>query len=400
MSEQPLNADQKPEEEKPTDDKPKEVRPKDEEKPTVETPTVETPTVETPKEETPKEETPVSVPDEGYQYYLDNPASPDPEKPDPPDKPDETSPTSTSTEPLAQSEPSALPQEPSAAASPTIEPSEAAPTSPTIEPSEAAAAKPASVISDWKEKSISASVVEPAAGSAYVAVPLPEAPIGAPGEIERVPIETVLASGWQHTIKNIFLLFAISTLYGLVFCAPHAVRLVISDIVNRNLFLNICLGIVGALIPLIYHMGRLKVTIRFSRSEPFTSDDFVTIVDRILHYLLMLICRTIAIMAGYIFFIVPGVILQIRLDFADYFVIDKRMNAFEAMGESWRVTENCALMIMLFNITCYFIEAVGFLCLIIGSVPARWMTGIAKAGVYDRLCQTAPAPNTPPAPPV
>jgi hypothetical protein len=210
--------------------------------------------------------------------------------------------------------------------------------------------------------------------------------IATSAENERVPVEAAMSNGWLHLKKHFFLFCGISTLAGLAMALPHVVTFFIKDIVAGNLFLAACLFFYAALLPVLYQMGRLKVMLRCQRNEVFSSDDFVSVAPLFFHYFLLIICRFFLVFVGYLFFIVPGAILQIRLEYADYFVIDHKQNAFSAIGNSWRITKGSVLMLILFGVTCGFIETLGLLALVIGLVPARWMTGLAKTFVYERLC--------------
>lgn len=310
-----------------------------------------------------------------------------------------------STDPTSPSAPLA-PSDPLAPAAPAATSEGAISTStPSAEASQSSnQPQIASVVANWKDKTAGPTFSDPStmnltAGGGDLTAPAPvvrvdddvDVQTSPPGaDAERVPIEASLASGWNHTIKNIWLLFFVSTIAGALLMVPFGVKLIIKDIVDHNFFLQACLFFYSIIIPMLYHMGRLKVTLRLMRSEVFQSDDFVQVAPLIFHYFAMLFCRTIAICVGYLFFIVPGVILQVRLDYADYFIIDKRQNAIDAMKNSWDITKNSVLMLLLFGLTCGFIESLGYIALLIGCVPARWMTGVAKAYVYERLCATAP----------
>jgi hypothetical protein len=213
-------------------------------------------------------------------------------------------------------------------------------------------------------------------------------------ELERVPIEAALGAGWQNLKSHFLLLLAVSTLAGIVIVVPAIVYALIRDLVHRNFFLMACLGICIATVPQLYQMGRIKVSLRFLRHEEFTSDDFVNVAPRIFHYLLMLLCRIILTSLGYCLFIIPGIIVQTRLEYSEFFVIDKEQNAFKAMASSWRITKNSTMMLILFAATRLFVEVLGALALVVGMVPARWMTLIAQAFVYERLCQLSATGET------
>jgi hypothetical protein len=272
---------------------------------------------------------------------------------------------------------SELPPEPSA---------EHSSSEPSSEPITDAFAEPPSV-------NISEHAPEPALEPAVLAEPVdpltttPPDGKPAPGvELERVPIEAALGAGWQQLKSHALLLIAVSILATVVMLAPLVVYAVIRELVYRNLFLLACLFLLLVTVPFLYNIGRIKVSLRLVRGEVFDSDDFVNVAPWLFYYLVMLWCRGILIFLASMFFFIPGVLVSTRLDFAEFFIIDKHQNPFKAMASSWRITENVTMMLIFFSATRFFVEFLGNLALLIGGIPARWMSLCAQAFVYERLC--------------
>lgn len=221
--------------------------------------------------------------------------------------------------------------------------------------------------------------------------------VAAAVEVERVPIEAALAVGWRHLTSRILLLMGVSTVAGVVMVVPAVVYAVVKELVHRNYFLLACLIVCGVLVPQLYYLGRIKVALRFVRNEAFTSDDFVTSLPLVFHYLLMLLCRGFILTIGYGAFFFPGLYFNARFEFAEFFIIDKKQNAFRAMISSWRITKSSVMMLLLFSVTRVFIEILGLVALVVGVVPAKWMTLTAFAFVYERLSQLTDGESAHPA---
>jgi uncharacterized membrane protein len=111
----------------------------------------------------------------------------------------------------------------------------------------------------------------------------------------------------------------------------------------------------------------------------------------------MLLCRGLILTIGYGAFFFPGLYLNARFEFAEFFIIDKKQNAFRAMISSWRITTSSVMMLLLFSVTRAFIEILGMVALVIGVVPAKWMTLTALAFVYERLSQLTDGESAHPA---
>lgn len=91
------------------------------------------------------------------------------------------------------------------------------------------------------------------------------------------------------------------------------------------------------------------------------------------------------IFLGMIFFIIPGIILSCRLGFVKYLVMDKKMNAIEAVEESWRMTRGHGWTIFFMAFVSFFIIIFGILMLIVGIFPAIIFISSAFASLYEAV---------------
>ncbi len=101
----------------------------------------------------------------------------------------------------------------------------------------------------------------------------------------------------------------------------------------------------------------------------------------ILAYLLM----TALIAIGFLALIIPGIIVACRLAFIPYLVMDKNMDAIAAVEESWRMTKGYGWTIFGMGIISFFIAIGGFLCLIIGIIPAAIWISASFATIYQTV---------------
>jgi hypothetical protein len=248
-------------------------------------------------------------------------------------------------------------------------------------------------ITPTASSAVDSSAVDSFAGNSHsgdsLAVETPPVAPSDPVEQERVPVEAALAVGWLQLKSRFLLLSAVSTIACLVMVAPVVAYAVIRELANRNLFLSGCLLLLLVTVPLLYSLGRIKVSLTLVRSQPFNSDDFVNVAPWFFYYLVMFWCRLVLVSFASCFFVIPGVIVQTRLDFAEYFIVDKHQNPFNAMASSWRITKGATMMLVLFSAVRFIIDWFSCLALLIGGIPARWMTQCAQSFIYDRLCKLA-----------
>jgi len=98
--------------------------------------------------------------------------------------------------------------------------------------------------------------------------------------------------------------------------------------------------------------------------------------------------------AGIIMLIVPGIIFACKLAFVPFLVIDKKLDATEAIRQSWNMTKGFSGTIFLMGLVSFLIALAGIICLIVGIFPAAIWIELAFAGIYwvvsEKLAATPP----------
>lgn len=88
---------------------------------------------------------------------------------------------------------------------------------------------------------------------------------------------------------------------------------------------------------------------------------------------------------GFVLLIVPGIIFACRLAFVSYLVVDRRMQAIEAVKESWRMTRGHVWRILLIGVLAIPIFIGGLICFGVGSIMAIMWIGLASASLYHMV---------------
>lgn len=88
------------------------------------------------------------------------------------------------------------------------------------------------------------------------------------------------------------------------------------------------------------------------------------------------------VFVGIIFLIVPGIIFGCKLAFVPFLVIDRKMGTIDAIKESWRMTGGYAWKVFLIGLLGLPIIIAGYICLIIGVIPATMWISAAYASLY------------------
>lgn len=171
----------------------------------------------------------------------------------------------------------------------------------------------------------------------------------------------------------------------------HALPPLLATTVAWMLFMNVA-GRVGAGLPrLLFQVafagpvgiGAAWAALRAARGEtPVTGDLFVAFRRDWAQAALLCLLVGIAVGAGLVLLVVPGLWLGLRLSWAPYLFIDESLDATDAIRESFRRTRGHALSLLwLWTIGGAVILA-GLVAFVVGVVPAAAWVQTAAASYY------------------
>jgi hypothetical protein len=206
--------------------------------------------------------------------------------------------------------------------------------------------------------------------------------------IERVPIEHALGVGWDGTKRRFLLILAVLAISGFFVGIPTLAFYFGYEMIQRHLLLVILLSIYQLVVSAVVWLGIIKMALHVNRQLPFTGDDFLAVGAQLPSFLGVCILRGILLGIGYMCFVIPGIILHVKLDQADYFVVDRKMGPVAALEASWRVTNGAVLMLWLFGLVTGFVQFIGWCAFLIGALPAHMVVILSKAHIYDNLVAT------------
>ena len=78
----------------------------------------------------------------------------------------------------------------------------------------------------------------------------------------------------------------------------------------------------------------------------------------------------------------PGIIFACKLAFVPYLVIDQKMDAVQAIKESWRLTNGYATKVFLIGLLSIPIHILGLICCGVGVIPAAMWVELTFASLY------------------
>ncbi len=137
--------------------------------------------------------------------------------------------------------------------------------------------------------------------------------------------------------------------------------------------------------------GCYGIFLRAVRGETFKVTDMFFAFQQIGQIILANILMGLIIGAGIVLLIVPGIIFACKLAFVPFLVIDKKMDATEAIRQSWNMTRGHTGTIFLMGLVSCLVALAGIICLIVGIFPAAIWIELAFAAIYWVVSEKAAA---------
>jgi hypothetical protein len=107
----------------------------------------------------------------------------------------------------------------------------------------------------------------------------------------------------------------------------------------------------------------------------------------------------LAVFAGSLALIVPGVILALGLGMSQFYVVDQNMGPIEAMSASWNAMKGHKAHFLGFLLVSFLVALVGLAACCVGVIVAQAVIYVATAAIYTRVSgRTGAWHSAPPSP--
>lgn len=135
---------------------------------------------------------------------------------------------------------------------------------------------------------------------------------------------------------------------------------------------------------IISAMGAINIALKLADDKPAGIDDFFNTNASFFAFIGTRIAVTIALLFGFSFLVIPGLLLFIKLNFAEIALVDQKLSMMKALAASWKLTADVKLDLFIFYLICAAILVTGVVCLLVGVIPAITIVDIARAYIYKR----------------
>nr|MBD3621175.1 hypothetical protein [Sunxiuqinia sp.] len=136
------------------------------------------------------------------------------------------------------------------------------------------------------------------------------------------------------------------------------------------------------LVPVFNYSAKL-VYLDAVREKEIELQQLIAGFNNYLNVILANLLKSALVVMGFLFFIIPGIIIFCRLAFVSYLVMDKNLDPLQAIEQSWKLTRGIGWTIFGMTILSVFIFIVGLMLLIIGVFPALVWINSSFASIYQ-----------------
>ncbi len=201
-------------------------------------------------------------------------------------------------------------------------------------------------------------------------------------ETDKFPFGAAVKFGWQKTKENFWSLIAVTLIWiviGSMF--NYSAKNFEKTMPLAYFIIQIC----STAVNMIMTLGITRIGLKVYAGEKFDVSEMFESYNLFLKYFLASILYILAVLAGLVLLIVPGIILMIRMGLYTYLIVDKQMGPVEALKESMRLTKGNAFNLFLFWFLLLGVLLLGVLALIVGVIVAIHVTVLAYVFAYSYL---------------
>lgn len=136
------------------------------------------------------------------------------------------------------------------------------------------------------------------------------------------------------------------------------------------------------LVPVFNYSAKL-VYLDAVREKEIELQQLIAGFNNYLNVILANLLKSALVVMGFLFLIIPGIIIFCRLAFVSYLVMDKNLDPLQAIEQSWKLTRGIGWTIFGMTILSVFIFIFGLMLLIIGVFPALVWINSSFASIYQ-----------------
>jgi len=197
---------------------------------------------------------------------------------------------------------------------------------------------------------------------------------------QGLPVGPALDFGWKTFKENA------AFLLGVYLAAAFVPALVAwaDEVLGGRM--DFVMWLAQVFVTLVIEIGLLKIALKFETGQIVEFAHLFDGIGRVPNMFVVAVLGGAAVIAGLVLFIVPGIIIGLRLMFAGFIVVDQNAGPIVALQKSWEMTRGYTLDLFLFALAVFGINVLGCILFVVGVFVTAPVTFLATARIYRVLC--------------
>ncbi len=191
-------------------------------------------------------------------------------------------------------------------------------------------------------------------------------------------------NGWQQMRKYFLELLAIAIL-GTLIGIPAGMGDWSLGVVATASTLGLFGFVYSVLVAAPVEYGVSFASLKAARGDKLDIGDMFEAFRNYWNAVLASVLAGAIVVIGLVMLIVPGIIFGCKLAFTPYLVVDRKMEAVDAIRESWRMTNGHAGTVFLIGLLAIPILFAGLLCFGVGIIVSMMWIQMALASLYQSV---------------
>ena len=152
-------------------------------------------------------------------------------------------------------------------------------------------------------------------------------------------ISEVFSTAWKGTKSQLWILAGLLIGYCILSFTLTAFAMPMQSSIIGKIIVNV----ISALFSIIFSLGYMKNIFQALDGEEPQFSAYGQQTKNIITYFLASLITGFVVLAGFLFFIIPGIYLALRLQFFQAFIIEENAGIIESLHKSWEITKGQAL---------------------------------------------------------
>jgi hypothetical protein len=200
--------------------------------------------------------------------------------------------------------------------------------------------------------------------------------------LKNFSIDEALKFGWNTMKANFWFFFGILVVAWVVVNIPILIGNILR---SESILFYLLFTVTGWALQLIVSIGLMKISLKFCSDETPEFNDLFRFKGYFWRYLGGSLLLGITMTAGFILFVIPGVIWAIMFQFYAFLIIDKNHGILDAFKRSADITKSVRWKLLGFGLLLALINYLGILVFLVGLLATIPTTMLAHAWVYRKL---------------